>query len=131
MLNWIKNWIAPKKQKNYLTIGDNENAIVFSVNESDKLSLKISLQNLDSEKSAQKMAEVLFFMNKGLYQKQIQEMLEEIAKQNPDREKFVSHLILYLEAYVDTYKNESYNNDSNCPVVAPTKFLSSIIQAEK
>ena len=119
----------PKEEnKDPLRISLEENAIMFCVDKNHELIIKISAQNLDNE-SAKKVAEVLFFMGKGYYRPHILQMLQDMAVDDPSRQGFVSDLILYWSAYIDTYKDLTYNKGG--PVVCPTKFSQLVHNSEK
>lgn len=119
----------PKENnKDALRISLEENAIMFCVDKNNELTIKISAQNLDNE-SAKKVAEVLFFMGKGYYRSHILKMLQDMAVDDPSRQDFVSDLILYWSAYIDTYKDLTYNKGG--PVVCPTKFSQLVHNSEK
>ena len=131
MLNWFKGrFSSTTKEKNedYFRIKLNENALVFTIDEENRMTIKISAQLLSKE-NAQKMAEALFLLGKGFYRPQILQMFQEMAEDDPSRAEFLSQVILYWGGYLDKYKDETYNNDG--PVVSPTKFSQLVINPER
>ena len=107
------------KSTDNFNISMEDNTILFCVDDSDELTIKISAQNL-KKKDAKKFAEVLCFIENGLYRSMILKMLQDMAAEDPDRQEFISELILFWSEYIDTYKDLSYNKEG--PVVPPTKF---------
>jgi len=107
------------KSTDNFEISMEENTIMFCVDDSDEVTIKISAQNLE-KKDAKKFAEVLCYIEHGLYRSMILKMLQDMAVEDPDRQDFISELILFWSQYIDTYKDLTYNKDG--PVVPPTKF---------
>lgn len=113
------------KEENEIALLKNENAIAFCVNQDNELIIKISAQNTD-EKSALKFAEVLFFMGRDFYKDQLLSMLKEMSVDDPPRQQFIQEVLSYYSAYIDTFEEMGYNKEA--PLVAPSKFYSSIVQ---
>jgi len=131
MLKWLKNYFSretEEEHKDFFKIKLNENALVFTIDEENRMIIRISAQLL-SKDNAQKMAEALFLLGKGFYRPQILEMFQEMSEQDPSRAEFLSQVILYWGVYLDKYKEETYNNDG--PVVSPTKFSQLVINPER
>jgi len=131
MLKWLKNYFSretEEEHKDFFKIKLNENALVFTIDEENRMIIRISAQLL-SKDNAQKMAEALFLLGKGFYRPQILEMFQEMSEQDPSRAEFLSQVILYWGVYLDKYKEETYNNDG--PVVSPSKFSQLVINPER
>lgn len=109
-----------KKHKNPVQFKMDENTIAFCVDQNHDVSIKISAQNL-KKKDAAKFGQVLCFIESGLYRSTILEILQDMTAQtDPERQAFISELILQWSQYIDAYKELSYNKDG--PLVPPTKF---------
>lgn len=119
-----------RRKTTLLTLKSDENAILFTVDKNNKLSIRVSAQLLD-EKNSQKMAEVLFLIGKDFYRPLITKMLENMAIEDESRKDFVKAIISYWQAYLDTYKKESYNTEGDEPVVSPLKFSQLVTNIEK
>lgn len=119
-----------RRKTTLLTLKSDENAILFTVDKNNKLSIRVSAQLLD-EKNSQKMAEVLFLIGKDFYRPLITKMLENMAIEDESREDFVKAVTSYWEAYLDTYKKETYNTLGDEPVVSPLKFSQLVTNIEK
>lgn len=119
-----------RRKTTLLTLKSDENAILFTVDKNNKLSIRVSAQLLD-EKNSQKMAEVLFLIGKDFYRPLITKMLENMAIEDESRKDFVKDVTSYWEAYLDTYKKETYNTLGDEPVVSPLKFSQLVTNIEK
>ena len=119
-----------RRKTTLLTLKSDENAILFTIDKNNKLSIRVSAQLLD-EKNSQKMAEVLFLIGKDFYRPLITKMLENMAIEDESREDFVKAVTSYWEAYLDTYKKETYNTLGDEPVVSPLKFSQLVTNIEK
>ena len=119
-----------RRKTTLLTLKSDENAILFTIDKNNKLSIRVSAQLLD-EKNSQKMAEVLFLIGKDFYRPLITKMLENMAIEDESRKDFVKAVTSYWEAYLDTYKKETYNTLGDEPVVSPLKFSQLVTNIEK
>jgi uncharacterized protein YjgD (DUF1641 family) len=119
-----------RRKTTLLTLKSDENAILFTIDKNNKLSIRVSAQLLD-EKNSQKMAEVLFLIGKDFYRPLITKMLENMAIEDESRKDFVKDVTSYWEAYLDTYKKETYNTLGDEPVVSPLKFSQLVTNIEK
>lgn len=119
-----------RRKTTLLTLKSDENAILFTIDKNNKLSIRVSAQLLD-EKNSQKMAEVLFLIGKDFYRPLITKMLENMAIEDESRKDFVKDVTSYWEAYLDTYKKEGYNTLGDEPVVSPLKFSQLVTNIEK
>ena len=119
-----------KRKQALLTVNSNENAILFTIDKNNKLAIRISAQLL-SQKDSQKMAEVLFLLGKDYYRPSIVGMLDSMADEDESRKEFIESLGSFWQMYLDTYKNENYNIESDDPVISPTKFSQLVTNAEK
>ena len=119
-----------RRKTTLLTLKSDENAILFTIDKNNKLSIRVSAQLLD-EKNSQKMAEVLFLIGKDFYRPNITKMFENMAIEDESRKDFVKAIISYWQAYLDTYKKETYNTLGDEPVVSPLKFSQLVTNIEK
>jgi len=113
-----------------ISVNENENALIVSVDKDGKAILRISLQNLENG-DAESFAKALFAVQSGSYIDQISELITEIGHSENEgfRLEFVKELLGYYTIYFDMLKNFNYNKDSK-PVVSPLKF-SSLVNGDK
>jgi len=119
------NNVEPNEDNLKLSLEDN--TIVFAVDKNNELTIKLSIQNLDNE-NARKLAEVLCFMGRDVYKKQLIQMLHNIASDDPTRREFIADLLLYWSTYIDMMEETDYNKDG--PVISPLKFSQIVMGSE-
>lgn len=117
-----------KTKDNVFEISQEDNTLMLCVDKKGELTVKISIQNLET-KNAAKFAEVLFLVEQKGYREMFMQMLQDMAAEDKSRQDFISDVMLYWTAYIDTYKNMTYNKDG--PVVSPTKFSQLVNNSER
>jgi len=117
--------LEPLEENLKLSLDDN--TVVFAVDKENQLIIKLSIQNLETE-SAYKFAEVLFLTTRSAYRKEIVEMMQSMAVEDPTRAEFISETIMYWAKMLDKYDKEEYYNDG--PLISPSKFCQLVINNE-
>lgn len=120
--------IKTEAKDNVFEISPEDNTLMLCVDKNGELTVKISIQNLET-KNAAKFAEVLFLVEQKGYREMFMQMLQDMAAEDKSRQDFISDVMLYWTAYIDTYKNMTYNKDG--PVVSPTKFSQLVNNSER
>lgn len=93
-----------------------ENSISFVIDKNNKTLIRISIQNTD-EDSCEKMGEVLYALNKGIYQLQIIDMLKDLAVTESEKYAAIEKILQYWADYIKTYE-KAYDS----PCVSPSTF---------
>lgn len=120
--------IKTEAKDNVFEISPEDNTLMLCVDKNGELTVKISIQNLET-KNAAKFAEVLFLVEQKGYREMFMQMLQDMAAEDKSRQDFISDVMLYWTAYIDTYKNMTYNKDG--PVISPTKFSQLVNNSER
>lgn len=120
--------IKTEAKDNVFEISPEDNTLMLCVDKNGELTIKISIQNLET-KNAAKFAEVLFLVEQKGYREMFMQMLQDMAAEDTSRQDFIGDVILYWTAYIDTYKNMTYNKDG--PVISPTKFSQLVNNSER
>jgi Tfp pilus assembly protein FimT len=101
-----------------------ENYVSAVVDKHNRVIIRMQIHNTD-ETSAQKFAETLVFLNNGVYQAKIIEILKELAINEPDKNVFVEKTINYWKTYI-----ELYSKTEEQPCVSPLSFSSLLTKKE-
>lgn len=105
------------KLKNDIVIDiTEENSIAFVVDKNNKTLIRISIQNTDSD-SCDKMGEVLYAMNRGVYQLQIIDMLKDLAVTESEKYGAIEEILQYWADNISKYE-KTYDS----PCVSPSTF---------
>jgi hypothetical protein len=112
-------------------VKEGENSIVFTVDKNNELILRISVQNTEKN-SADKLAQVMYYLNKGMYQISLIDMLIKISKEDSSRAYFIENVINGWAKYLDTQDStDYYKNGKAKPVISPSKFSQMVMQQGK
>lgn len=108
-----------------------ENSISFILDKDNNCIIQINVQHFDDDKYIDKFAELIFMMNHGYYQKNIVDIMADMAVSDPNRALFLSNVIQKWSSYEDKYvdlnqKTKDYNVDKPC--VSPLSFSKIVSQ---
>lgn len=115
----------------YLYNRNKENSISFILDKDNNSIIQINVQHFDDDKYIDKFAELIFMMNHGYYQKNIVDIMADMAVSDPNRALFLSNVIQKWSTYEDKYvdlnqKTRDYNVDKPC--VSPLSFSKIVSQ---
>lgn len=122
MINYLKNLFFHENKENQVSETlDNAIGVVLK----EKYAIPLLQLNIKhtTDDAAINFAKVLIALNKGLYYKDMLELLSELSTRNKEYEIFCNKVFLSLQVQLNTLSQEINSNDD--PIVKPSTFSKS------
>lgn len=109
---------TPDSSSNQSVNSQSCNSISFDIDTTQKVRVKMDIYNTSSD-DADRLGLCLFLMNEGYYVQSLLDIMSDIAKEDPNKARFIQQAISVWSAKILEADHVEYSDQ---PIIKPTQF---------